>query len=170
MGSNLNADASKWYYASARVLGVDVPQGRKWSASITPVVMHTQTVIDMLNYLHESPSPLSLCSGALCGHIKNGASEFTLYYLYAATKTDEKCIHQASAHNPAISMWRGIPASFNEGIVQTAADDPNIIFFGGQSGALNGVGSQVPSQIQEIFDSAGVHDPSNYAADVMAAC
>ncbi|CAK0831950.1 unnamed protein product [Prorocentrum cordatum] len=50
---NLNADAKKWYYASAAVLGVDVPWGRKWSASITPVVMHTQTVIDMLHYLNE---------------------------------------------------------------------------------------------------------------------
>merc|ERR1711920_191666 len=108
-----------------------------WSASITPVVMHTQTVIDMLGYLRENPSPLSLCSGALCGHIKNGATEFTLYYLYASTKTDEKCIHQASSHNPAVSIRRGA-FSLNEGFVQAAASDPNIVLFGGLSGALTG--------------------------------
>merc|ERR1711920_513590 len=159
---SLNSDARKWYYASAAALGVNVPEGRKWSASITPVVMHTQTVIDMLNYLHESPSPQSLCSGALCGHIKN-----------VATKTDERCIHQASSHNPAISMWRGT-AGLNEGIVQAAAADPNIILFGGQSGALTGIDpgvhQRLSNQIKEMFERAGVHDPSSYSTDAMVAC
>jgi hypothetical protein len=119
----------------------------------------------MLNYLHENPSPLSLCSGALCGHIKSGATEFTLYYLYAATKTDEKCIHKASSRNPAISMWRGTPG-MNDGMVQAAADDPEILLFGAQAGSP----SASASKLQDIFEGAGVHDPSSWSADSLAAC
>jgi len=170
---DLSADAQKSYHASATVLGVDVPPGRKWSASINPVVMHTETVIDMLNYLHEDPSPLSLCSGTLCGHLKGGATEFTLYYLYAATKTDEKCIHQDSSHSPAVSMLRDT-VELNDGKVNAAVSDAEVILFGAQSGALSGMASDVSqrisSHLQDIFEGAGVHDPSAHSADAMAAC
>ncbi|CAK0865976.1 unnamed protein product [Prorocentrum cordatum] len=165
----LNSDAKGWYYKSAGVLGVDIPPGRKWSASITPVVMHTQTVINLLQDLHESPSPLSLCNGALCGHIKYGATEFTLYYLYAATKTDEKCIHREFQHNPALSMWRGF---HDPEVVQKAMDDPNILIFGAQSGSMPGgdAGQKIASQLQKLFEDAGVHDPAQYSAEAMAGC
>jgi hypothetical protein len=170
---NLNDDAKEWYSASAAALGVDVPPDRKWSASITPVVMHTQTVIDMLNYLDEDPSPQSLCSGTLCEHIKSGATEFSLYYLYIATKTDEKCIHQASSHNPAVSMGRNT-SELNDGIVQAAVNDAEVLLFGAQSGALSGmdddVSKRISNQLQDIFEGAGVRDPSTNSADSMAAC
>jgi len=166
---HLNEDAKGWYYKSAEVLGVGIPPGRKWSASITPVVMHTQTVINLLQDLHESPSPLSLCNGALCGHIEYGATEFTLYYLYAATKTDEKCIHRESHHNPAVSMWRGFQ---DTGVVQRAMDDPNVLIFGAQTGSMPGgdAGQKIASQLQKLFEDAGVHDPANYSAEAMAGC
>merc|ERR1719188_1092211 len=49
----LSEDAKNSYYASATVLGVDVPPGRNWSSLNTPAVLHTQTVLDMLHYLRE---------------------------------------------------------------------------------------------------------------------
>jgi hypothetical protein len=168
----LNSEAKKWYFKSSGVLGVGIPPGRKWSASITPVVMHTQTVISMLNDLHESPSPQSLCNGALCGHIKGGATEFTLYYLYAATKTDEKCTHQEFPRSPAVSMWRGLSDEKNTWAVTSATNDPSILIFGGQSGSMPGgdAGSRVAGMMQKLFEDAGVHDPSSGSAEAMAAC
>jgi len=169
----LNEEARNSYYASAAVLGVDVPLGRNWSSLITPAVLHTQTVLDMLHYLREDPSPLSLCSGALCGHIGNDATELALYYLYVATKTDEKCIHLASSHNPAISMLRGA-VSLNDGIAQAAVNDAEVVLFGAQPGALSGldddVSQRISNYLQDIFEGAGVHDPSSNIADSMAAC
>jgi hypothetical protein len=93
---------SDWYALSAEVLGVDPPDSGFWPASITPVVMHTKTVIEMLEHIGEDPSPESLCKGALCEKIGAfsdsgvGATEFTLYTLWAyakrATSTFD-CIH-----------------------------------------------------------------------------
>jgi hypothetical protein len=170
---NLNADAKKWYWTAAAALGVEVPPGRKWPVSITPAVMHTRTVIGMLNYVYEDPSPMSLCSGALCGHIKNGATELALYYLYAATKTDEKCIHYASSHNPAVALSRET-LELNEGIAEAAVNDAEVILFGAQSGALSGmaadVSQRISNQLQDIFEGVGVHGPSIHNADSMAAC
>jgi len=170
---NLNDDAKEWYYASADVLGVHIPPGRKWSGSITPAVMHTRTVIDMLNYLHEDPSPLSLCSGTLCGHIRKGATEIALYYLYAATKTDEKCIHHASSNTPAISLEQGTFEQ-NDGKVHAAVKRHEVVFFGAQSGALSGMADdqrhRISEQLQGIFEGIGARGPWTDSTSGMAAC
>jgi hypothetical protein len=170
----LPGEAKSWYQASARALGVGIDYGRRWSASITPVVMHTQTVIDMLHYIGESPSASSLCNGRLCGHINyGGATEFTLYYLFVSTKTDEKCIHASAAHNPAVSMWRG-SAGQNEGACNNARDNKDVLMFGSQPGAISGIdGGQwgrIAGCMQEIFKEAQVNDPSGYSANGIAAC
>ncbi|CAK0857962.1 unnamed protein product [Prorocentrum cordatum] len=127
----------------------------------------------MLHYLRESPSPLSLCSGPLCGHVRNEATAMALYYLYTATKTDDRCIHQASSHSPAISMLREA-ADLNDGIAESAVNDFEVVLFGAQHGALSslaeGVSQRISNQLQGIFEGASVEDPSGDSAATLAAC
>jgi hypothetical protein len=91
-----------WYALSAEVLGVDPPDSGFWPASITPIVMHKATVIEMLEEIGEDPSPEDLCNGPLCESIGAfsdsgvGATEFTLYTLWAYAKRAKgkfDCIH-----------------------------------------------------------------------------
>jgi len=93
---------SDWYARSAEVLGVDPPDSGFWPASITPIVMHKATVIEMLKQIGEDPSPKALCNGPLCDRIGAfsdsgvGATEFTLYTLWAYAKRKNDtfgCIH-----------------------------------------------------------------------------
>lgn len=88
-----------WYIKSANALGVSKPDKGYWPASITPVLFHRQTVLRMLQDIGENSSINALCNGKLCrmlgcntksGH---GATEFTLYTLYAYQKAQLECIH-----------------------------------------------------------------------------
>jgi len=103
--SNIPVPHSDWYRRSARALQVGPPSDGYWPASITPVVMHRQTVLDMLASLGESKELKPLCSGPLCDHIGahsasgHGATEFTLYTLYAYEKAKLKCIHSVEVMN-----------------------------------------------------------------------
>jgi hypothetical protein len=90
---------SDWYQRSAEALGLDKPSAGYWPASITPMVMHKGTVLDMLRTIGEAPEPENICSGPLCdlmgaysesGH---GATEFTMYTLWAHQKTNLECAH-----------------------------------------------------------------------------
>jgi hypothetical protein len=101
---------SDWYDRSARALGASSPKDSGawdedllWPASITPMVMHTQSVLDMLGQLGEGPELSSLCNGRLCDTIGahsgdgHGATEFTLYTLYVYSMIDGggfDCIHK----------------------------------------------------------------------------
>lgn len=96
-----------WYAKSAEALNMSAPSQGYWPPSITPMVMHTATVLDMLKYIGENPwIPLELmegqdglCDGPLCGILGartrsgKGASEFTLYLIYAHAQAHFPCIH-----------------------------------------------------------------------------
>jgi hypothetical protein len=90
---------SDWYARSARALDLDPPSSGYWPARITPVVMHTQTVLDLLSDMGEDPNPETLCAGPLCDTIGahsssgHGATEFTMYTLWAYQKTQFECAH-----------------------------------------------------------------------------
>jgi len=95
---------SDWYARSAEYLQVAKPSSGYWPASITPIVMHKQSVLNMLSKLGENSDPGTFCDGSLCEHIGaysdsgHGATEFILYTLFAyenpTGQTDLKCIHQ----------------------------------------------------------------------------
>jgi len=106
-----------WYDRSAHALGVKSPKTGEWDkellwpASITPMVMHKQSVLDMLSQLGEGPGLDSLCAGSLCGIIGaysedgHGATEFTLYTLYVYNLIDSgnfDCIHKIE---PVQNFW-----------------------------------------------------------------
>mmetsp|Transcript_46845 Transcript_46845/g.134081 ORF Transcript_46845/g.134081 Transcript_46845/m.134081 type:complete len:854 (+) Transcript_46845:95-2656(+) len=90
---------SDWYARSANALELDPPSSGYWPASITPVVMHKQTVLDMLSDMGEDPDPETLCAGPLCDKMGaysssgHGATEFTMYTLWAYQKTQLECAH-----------------------------------------------------------------------------
>jgi len=94
---------SDWYGRSAAALGVAKPSSGMWPASITPIIMHKQTVLNMLAKLGEGHNTGKFCDGSLCQKIGamsdsgHGATEFTLYTLMAyenpTGKTPMKCIH-----------------------------------------------------------------------------
>jgi hypothetical protein len=100
---------SDWYDRSARALGLKSPKdGAEWDeellwpASITPMVMHRSSVLDMLGQLGEGVDLDRLCDGDLCNTIGaysesgHGATEFTLYTLYVYSLIASggfECIH-----------------------------------------------------------------------------
>jgi hypothetical protein len=96
---------ASWYANSAKALNVKKPDHGYWPASITPVVFHRQTVLDMLASIGEDSNLNSLCNGPLCemlgckskdGH---GATEFTMYTLYAYQTAKTECIHYVDRMN-----------------------------------------------------------------------
>merc|ERR1719382_11028 len=170
----LGEEKIEWYTQSAKALGVSLPEGKQWSGSITPVVMHTKTVLDMLGHLSEGSDPVKLCDGTLCDYIRDGATEFSLYYSYVATLSDEKCIHQYVDRNPAVSMWNGCSAQLREGAAAAAADDKNVIIFGAQPGTMKGLsekqGQSVRANLARAFDQAHLHDPEHNSDQSLADC
>jgi hypothetical protein len=88
-----------WYNASAEALGMDPPSEGYWPASITPVVFHTQTVLDMLEHIGEGSGIDALCDGPLCEMFGarddsgKGATEFTMYTLWAMSRSNFECVH-----------------------------------------------------------------------------
>merc|ERR1712032_252955 len=86
----------EWFHRSAEELHVEEPDSGEWPASITPMIMHRRTVLDMLEDIGEDPSPSTLCAGPLCDMLDKGATEFTLYLMYAQAKTDFGCTHAVS--------------------------------------------------------------------------
>jgi len=164
-----------WYLKSADALGVTLPQGRKWSASVTPVVMHTQTVKDMLEHLSEDATPWLLCSGPLCGYIENGATEFALYYTYIAAVSDERCIHATVPKSPAVALWRGIDADSKESTCDSVAGgETGVVMFGAQSGAGSELKKdqhqRIAACLADIYSSAGLHDPDKTSDAALMQC
>merc|ERR1712187_257303 len=111
----------EWYINSSKYLNVPVPTHGRWPSSITPMTMHAKTVLSMLKYIGEDPNPYNLCNGPLCEWLSGGATEFTLYLIYAhAEKKDMpslNCTHVIKkmdwGHEVAVSLWRGLTSHFH---------------------------------------------------------
>merc|ERR1712217_535553 len=117
---------STWYAAAAKLLEVCPPTEKHWPMSTTPMVLHKATVLGLLGYIGENPSPYpKLCAGPLCYivgfHWTQGkdkfATELTLYNMYAYTKTNLDCAHSIEkdaiakdGHSPAnkwaVTLWK----------------------------------------------------------------
>lgn len=88
-----------WYNASAEALEMDPPSEGYWPASITPVIFHTQTVLDMLEHIGEGSRIDALCDGPICDMFGarddsgTGATEFTMYTLWAMSRSNFECVH-----------------------------------------------------------------------------
>jgi len=156
---------NKWYHKSAEALNLDISQAGDtlWPASITPMTMHRQTVLDMLESIGEDPSPYSICGGPLCGMMEDGGvTEFTAYQLYAHFVKDFECIHKTSPpgkEDIAISLWRGFDGSFGL-LEKVASKELRPTMFGSQASALDGLPEEqrerVPGLISQVFRDAGL--------------
>jgi hypothetical protein len=174
---DMGQEKMDWYHKSADALGVSVPhdEGRKWSASVTPVVMHTKTVKDMLGHLSEDPTPWKLCKGPLCDYIHNGATEFALYYTYVAALSDERCIHYTVPASPAVALWRGVSGDSNEGSCNAVAGHQRgVVMFGAQAGSANEMAEDQKQRLAEclskVYTEAALHDPAHNSDSSLMDC
>lgn len=186
---------SDWYKASARVLGATPPlesdSKGKWPSSITPMVIHTQTVLDMLSKLGESSSTDNLCDGPLCdmfgahGNGQDMATEFTMYVLAVRAREDFDCVMSVldidDGAPPAISLWRGNDASMAEQMSVNLDNCREIadgkvwpFMFGAQFGALDGMMAEqkgpAEASILTIYTRAGLHDNSTTSTRALLDC
>lgn len=164
-----------WYNKSAEALGVALPTGRRWSASVAPVVMHTKTVKDMLGHLSEDATPWELCSGPLCKYIEHGATGFALYNTYVAAVSDERCIHATVQKSPAVTLWREVDGDSKESICASVADGAKgVVMFGAQSGSDGGLPKdqlhRIGACFSDVYAAAGLHDPERTSDAVLRQC
>jgi hypothetical protein len=178
----------EWYAASARALGVKVPTSGYWPPSITPMVMHKASVLRMLSSIGEDPNTTKVCAGPLCKMLGactksgKGATEFTMYLLFAHSEQTFNCIHAAEvpsnisnlAHRWSVSLWRGqVNREKNIRRAEVIASGLQIpIMFGAQASALDGMTSTQQSEVQNhvahVFKSTGLE--TQRPADALCEC
>jgi hypothetical protein len=171
--------AGIWYRASAGALGQQAMDWGVWPASITPMVMHRQTTLDMLSVLGESPGFGSACNGSLCDRLRGHSTEFTLYLVYAARVASFDCIH-AIEERPfgeelSATIWRGphyLTSEQVRNLAERSGINGNLLFFGAQAGALDGwQGTErfnILSDLSTVYKNASLYDWDN--SEDMADC
>jgi hypothetical protein len=174
-----------WYSLSAQVLNLSVPYKGYWPTSITPMVFHRQTVLDMLLAIGEGSNSEILCDGALCdamdvfGSTGTGATEYTLYLLYARSRKDFRCVHFVQRLDPgsfndhwAASLWRGVLPKGNADLCEKVALGINSpLMFGSQPKVLDGMTTELREQtetlIADIYRNAGLHKAGQSVSDLV---
>jgi len=183
---------AEWYRASAAALGVQPPGSsgggeQRWPTSITPVVLHTSTVFDLLDSIHEDRSTDSLCGGPLCEMLGDraegggGATDFTLFVLYARTQPQIGCdlaVEETAKEAPmALSLWRGAEKQVEvnlESCRSVASGDVKPLMFGSQTAALEAMTAEqygaAQGHLVDIYTAAGLHDASKTSTDALMQC
>jgi len=170
-----------WLSNSASVLNVSLPKDRRYPLSTTPVLLHRQTVLNVLSRLREGPSIEGpICSGGLCPvfqlALRERATEFTLYFAWVYTQPDKTCLYDESESlgRRVKTLWRDEPLKQKTESLDIASNDNNeTIMFGAQSGSLDSMDEPMrASASQRIFkiflrtQLAG----GNMTAKALAAC
>jgi hypothetical protein len=165
-----------WYQSTAAHLGVPWPQEGRWPDSISPMILRTQTVLDLIHSVGEKemnslePELWVPCNGPLCGWFgSQGATAFILYQLYAVSKTNYDCFHGKGG--PIVgSLWRG---KTNKSRIE---DESHTYFFGAQSGAFKDLRgeqrTQAGTKLREVFLDARLVNASDggVTSDFMLSC
>jgi hypothetical protein len=170
----LTEEKRGWFEKSAKALGVTVPPDRKLSGSTTPVLMHTQTVRDMFQAIGEKMDTKDLCMGPLCDFIHDGATEFTMYELFVATRSEEGCIHTLTSRSLARNLWNGCTVERRVQTIEEALADEDVIFFGAQPGTLDGLSpdehSRLAKSVSGLYSLAGLYDSSQQSEESLLRC
>jgi len=160
-----------WYKGAAEVLGVTTMHKGLWPASMPPITLHRQTVLDLLDRLGE-PQDFAQCSSGLCDAIERGATEFTLYLVYVGRLAKMHCIHaieeRAWDNEMAASIRRADDESGRQATAKEVRDiaeesqaNGRVMFFGAQPGALDGFEGDKRDGVMEdlfrIYDHAGLY-------------
>jgi hypothetical protein len=177
---------SHWYAASARALGIQEPAEGFWPTSVTPMMIHTETAIRMLNHIGENTSTDAICEGPLCKMLGahtitgSGATEFTMYLTYARSLGNFKCNHVVDvptssnlAERWAVSLWRGEENRDKDlhraRLIAKEGQVPAM--FGVQASALEGMNcsqkQQATQLIADIYFHGGLHDYSASADSIV---
>jgi len=132
----------QWYAASSAALGIKAPKNVYWPTSITPAVLHRQTVLELLQQIGEDPNPYAVCNGPLCTWFGEQATEFTMYNLFAFAKADRDCLHSFlgpwfDAEERDVGLWRSAPYVNLERCEEVATDNVKALTFGIQAGSLD---------------------------------
>jgi hypothetical protein len=183
-----------WYMASAKVLNLSFPSEGYWPSSITPMVIHRRTVIDVFEKIGEKAKPDPLCSGPLCAMFGArsmtgmGATEFTMYTLWAHSRPDFSCqnVMEESdrsdlAHRWAVSLWRGMKSNRDEQLKRNLERCEKIangsevpLMFGAQPEALYGIsGEQREKAIKDVallYQNAELWNPNKSATEELVEC
>eukprot|EP00931_Biecheleriopsis_adriatica_P002227 TRINITY_DN10290_c0_g1_i3.p1 TRINITY_DN10290_c0_g1~~TRINITY_DN10290_c0_g1_i3.p1 ORF type:complete len:557 (+),score=67.74 TRINITY_DN10290_c0_g1_i3:68-1738(+) len=158
---------ASWYKTSASVLGVGYDQGGLWPSSVTPMVMHTPTVLNMLAYIGEPfGEALNLCAGPLCGLFSGmhpPPTEFTLYMMYARAKLAHcfACkygVVNVKTEAVAMTLW-GSQGTRNMDIAgAVVAEKLNTTILGMHKGVLNSLtweqGQVLANLVARIYQKA----------------
>jgi len=185
---------SEWYERSSKALQVDPPSEGYWPTSITPILVHKQTVLDMLSGIGEDPDPKTLCKGPLCKMLGmgtrdgKGASEFTMYLLYAYSRDHFKCLHavvrpegESLAGKLAVSLWRGLEDQAEvemdtniENLAKIARSQEVPYMFGAQLGAFDPMPDAQRQQavhfLVQIFENAKLYKPFASSPETLKQC
>ncbi|CAK0865985.1 unnamed protein product [Prorocentrum cordatum] len=184
---------AEWYQASAAALGVQPPGSsggpeQRWPTSITPMVIHRSTVLDLLDFIHEDRSTDNLCGGPLCEMLGarsedgKGATEFTLFVLFARTRINISCdmaVEETSKEAPmALSLWRGLdPDQMDVNLrscKSVASGEVRPWMFGSQTAALEALTAEqfevAQAHIVDIYTAAGLHDVNKTSTDALMRC
>jgi len=165
-----------WYRESARALKLSAPASGYWPSSSTPMVLHKRTVLKMLSTIGESPHFDPICDGPLCDLLGlkggDGATEFTLYMVFARSQHDFECIHSLAtpgisdlAQQWSLSLWRGLGTYKNrQRLKQIVNGRQKPFMFGAQPGVLDGVShahrNEIVADLVTIYTDAELYDPS----------
>jgi hypothetical protein len=165
--SEMSEFHQRWYKASAQHLGVQPPHPSDFVyGSITPFLMHSASVLNMLELIGENASLDRLCDGPLCDWLKHQCTEFSLYTTYM--RTNSICVHPGTQfifNNSADGLWRGINYQIGDNnIVQLVQDvfagNRDTRIFGAQRGSLDETPDDVKintsSLMMRIYGNAGI--------------
>lgn len=171
------------FYANAAALLQQTPlQEGRWPAMAAPLVMHTATVLSLLRTLIE-PRELGDCTGGLCYALASGASELTLYVVYAARSLDFDCIHSVEERawndEVACTIWaasaeeeREAAATQIRAVAAGRGNNSHPTFFGVRGGSVRGFSGEsrqlVLGDLALLYGGAGL-DLFDAAED-LAAC
>jgi len=140
------------------------------------MVLHRRTVLKMLHAIGESPRFDPMCGGPLCDMLGlksgDGATEFTLYVLFARSQDDFECLHSVVtpgthdlAHQWVLSLWRGLGTYVNGQRCKEIVNGRRKPFmFGSQVGVLDGMSDshrqKMVADLITIYSDAKLYDPS----------
>jgi len=169
-----------WYDKSAAHLGIDPDKDIWWPTSVTPAVLHTATVLELLVQLGEDANPYQICNGPLCQLFGQECTEFTLYNVFAFAKPNRECIHSFEGPSNtrqeiSVSLWRESPYVNLELCEEVSTGNMKALTFGLQSGCLGSMANLSGSRgeksgawlwrrtrdcVARVYSAAGLADNS----------
>jgi len=182
-----------WYKKAAKTLGVDPPVDKPYPASITPILLHKKTVLDMLAFIGEGAGIMKLCDGPMCplfgvGDTSGqGTTEFTMYNMFSYTKTKLECTSVPEKHSAdsqdqwGLSLWRGVAENQKQVMVENMETLRNItqgtlqpIMFGSQPSALDALSKEQRAEaeglLEQIYAGAGAYQKGKTTTKALVDC